>query len=116
LKRIFDRKISDRTVRGYNAEEAKSWFGSVKEIESFEYYYYPPRSKFPAESKSLKNQATEEVLSFLDSHFTESSNFFVEIRHKVYKSGRREIILRGIDLDGEITKIAVLKFCLKLNQ
>ena len=108
LKRISDRKISDRTVRGYNAEEIKSWLSGVKEIDSFKYYYYPPGSKFPADSKSLKNRPTIEVLSFVNSHFSESSNLFVEIQRKVYKSGRQEMILRGINLDGEITKIAVL--------
>lgn len=110
LKRIFDRKISDGTIRGYNAEEIKSWLSNVKEIGSFKYYYYPPGSKFPADSKSLKNQPAKEVLALLNSHFSESSNLFVEIQRKVYKSGKQEIILRGINLDGEITKIAVLNF------
>ncbi len=110
LKRIFDRKISDRTIRGYNAEEIKSWLSNFKEIDSFKYYYYPPGSKFPADSKSLKNQPSIEVLSFLNSHFSESSSFFVEIQRKVYRSGKQEMILRGIDLNGEITKIAVLNF------
>jgi len=108
LKRILDRKISDETTRGYNAEEIKSWLSSAKEIESFKYYYYPPGSKFPAESKSLKNQPTEEVLSFLNIHFSESPDFFVEIQHKVFRSGKQEIILRGMNLKGEITKIVVL--------
>jgi len=72
LKRIFDRKISDKNIKGYNAEEIKNWLANVKEIDSFKYYYYHPGSKFPAESKSLRNQPTEEVLSFLDSHFSES--------------------------------------------
>ena len=110
LKRIFDRKISDRTLRGYNAEEIKRWLSNVKEIDSFKYYYYPPSSKFPAESKSLKNQSASEVLSFINSHFSESSNLFAETQRKVYKSGKQEIILRGINLNGEITKIAVLNF------
>ena len=108
MKRIFDRKISDGTIRGYNAEQIKSWLSNVKEVDSFKYYYYLPSSRFPAESKTLKNQPAVEVLSFLDSRFSESSNLFVEIQRKVYKSGRQEIILRGTNLDGEITKIAVL--------
>jgi len=110
LKRIFDRKISDRIIRGYNAEEIKRRLGNVKEIESFKYYHYPPGAKYPADSKGLKNQSTKEVFSVLNSHFSESPNFFVEIHHRVYKSGKQEIILRGINLNGEITKIAVLNF------
>ena len=110
MKRIFDRKISDRNIRGYNAEEIKNWLNNVKEIDSFKYYYYPPDSKFPAESKSLKNQPTGQVLSFLDTHFSESPSLFVEIQQKVYKSGKWEIILRGMNLKGEISKIAVLNF------
>jgi len=106
LKRIFDRKISDRTTRGYNAEKIESWLSNVKEIDGFKYYHYPPGSKFPAESKSLKDQPAGEVLSFLNSHFSESSNLFFEIQRKVYRSGNQEMILRGIDLNGEITKIA----------
>jgi len=110
LKRLLDRKISDRTTKGYNAEEIKSWLSEVKEIKSFQYYYYPPGSKFPAESKFFKDQPSGEALSFLDSHFSESSDFFVEIQQKVYKSGKWEVIFRGISLSGEITKIAVLNF------
>jgi len=110
LKRIFDRKISDKTTLGYNSEEIKNWLDNVTAIASFKYYYYPPDSKLPAESKNLKNQPTGEVLSFLKSHFTESAKFFVEIQHKVYKSGRHEVILRGMDLKGVITKLAVLDF------
>jgi len=108
LRRIFDRKISDRKITGYNAEEIKKWLSNVKEIDSFKYYYYPPSSKFPAESKNLRNQPAGEVLSFLDTHFTETSDLFVEIQLKVYKSGMREIIFRGMNSNGEITKIAVL--------
>lgn len=108
LKRIFDRKISDRTIRGYNAEKIKSWLTDVAEIDSFKYYYYRPSSKFPADSKILENQPTGEVLSFLNSHFSESPKFVIEIQRKVYKSGRQEVILRGIASEGEILKIGVL--------
>jgi len=108
LKHIFDKKTSDSTIRGYDAEEIKSWLSIFKEIESFKYYYYPPTAKFPADSKNLKNQPVEEILSFLNAHFSESPDFFVEIQRKVFRSGKQEIILRGINLKGEITKLAVL--------
>lgn len=110
MRHIFDRKISDKTTRGYNADEIKGWLSNVQKIDSLKYYYYPPGSKFLSESKSLKNQTTEEVLSLLDIHFAESPDVFVEIQHKVFKSGRHEMIFRGINLKGEITKIAVLDF------
>lgn len=115
LKSLFDRKISDRTTVGYNAEKIKSWLSNIKEIDNFRYYYYPPGSKFPAQSKDLKNQPPRDVLSFLEAHFSESSNLFTEIQHKVYRSGKQEIILRGINLNGEITKIAVLNFRKPIN-
>jgi len=110
LRRIFDRKITDKYIAGYNPEEIKNWLSNVKEVDGFKYYYYPQGSKFPAESRRLKNQSTGEVLSFLDTQFSESPSLFVEIQQKVYKSERWEIILRGIDSNGEITKIAVLDF------
>jgi len=110
LRRIFDRKISDKTTVGYNSEEIKNWLDNVAAIATFKYYYYPPETKRPVESKNWENQSTREVLSFLNSHFTESANFFVEIQHKVYKSGRHEVVLRGMDLKGVITKLAVLDF------
>lgn len=110
LRRLFDRKISDKTTRGYNPDEVKSWLSNVQKIDSLKYYYYAPGSKFPSESKSLKNQTTEEGLSLLGIHFAETPDVFVEIQHKVFKSGRHEIIFRGISLKGEITKIAVLDF------
>jgi len=110
LRRIFDKKISDKTTRGYNAEEIESQLSSVKEIGSFKHYYYPPGAKFPTGSQNLRKQSPREILSFLNSHFTESADFFVEIQHKRFKSGRHQIILRGINLKGEITKIAILDF------
>jgi len=110
LKRIFDRKISEKVTLGYNSEEIKNLLDNVAAVATLKYYYYQPDTKLPAESKNLKNQPTGEVLSFLNSHFTESANFFVEIQHKVYKSGRHEVILRGMDLKGAITKLAVLDF------
>jgi len=110
LKRIFDRKISDKITIGYKPEEVMNWLSDVKIVDNFEYYYYPPGSKFPRESKRLTNQPTEEVLPFLDDHFSESPNFFVEVQQKVFKSGKREIIFRGISATGEISKIAVASF------
>lgn len=110
MKRFFNRKISDRTTIGYNAEEVKEWLRSVEKVDSFKYYYYPPGAKFYTDSKDLKDQPTEEILSFLNSHFSESPNLFTEIQHKVFRSGRHEIIFRGINPNGEITKIAVLNF------
>jgi hypothetical protein len=111
LKRIFDRKISDETTRGYNVEEVKRWLGNVKEIDSFKYYSYLPGAKHFSDSKSLKKQPTDEVLSFLNNHFlVESPDFFVEIQKKIWKSGKGEIIFRGMISEGEITKIAVLNF------
>lgn len=113
LKNIFDRKISDTTLIGFNDAEIKNWLSNVKEINSLKYYNYLPGSKFPKESKILKNQPVREVLSFLNANFAESLNLFVEIQRKVYKSGRQQIIFRGINLDGEITKIGVLNFQIK---
>jgi len=108
LKRIFDRKISDKITRGYKPEEVKSLLGDIKEVDKFEYYYFLPSSKFPRESKRLTNQPIEEVLSFLDGNFSESPDFFVEIHQKLYKSGKREIIFRQISTKGEITRLAVV--------
>jgi hypothetical protein len=109
LKRLFDRKISDTTVKGYDAEVVKKWLGDVKEIDSFKYYYYPQGSKFLRESKNLKRQPSAEVLSFLKSHFPyDTPDFFVEIQRKLYRSGKCEIIFREITAKREITKIAVL--------
>jgi len=108
LKRIFDRKISDKITRGYEPEEVKSLLGGIKEVDKFEYYHFLPDRKFPRESKRLTNHPIEEVLSFLDGNFSESPDFFVEIHEKLYKSGRREIIFRRISTTGEITKLAVV--------
>jgi hypothetical protein len=79
LKRLFDRKISDKTVTGYNAEEIAEWLSNVEKIDTFKYYYYLPGAKFFTDSKDLKDQPTQEVLSFLHSHFSESSILFTEI-------------------------------------
>jgi len=110
LRHLFDRKISDKTTKGYNAEEVENQLSGVEKVDSFKYYYYPPGSKFHTDSKSFKNQPAKEIFSFLNSHFVESPDWFVEIQHKVFKSGRHEMIFRGINLKGEITKIAVLDF------
>jgi len=108
LKRIFDRKISEKITRGYKPEEVKSLFGDIKEVDSVEYYYFLPDRKFPRESKRLANHPIEEVLSFLDGNFSESPDFFVEIHQKLYKSGKCEIIFRRISIRGEITRLAVV--------
>ena len=105
---LFDRKIADKITKGYKPQEVKSLLGDVKEVDRFEYYYYPPGHKFPRESKRLEKQPIEEVLSFLNDKFTESPDFFVEIHQKLYKSGKCEIIFRGMSTKGEITKLAVV--------
>ena len=111
MQRVFDRKISDTTVKGYDADEFKKLLSDVSEVDRFRYYYYPPGSKFIRESRDLKKQQPIEVLSFLNGHFfPDSPDFFVEIQKKVYKSGKYEIILREVITSGEITKIAVLDF------
>lgn len=111
MPRVFDKKISDTTVKGYDAEEVKKWLSDVREVDRFRYYYYPPGSKFLRESRDVKKQQPAEVLTFLNSHFfPDTPNFFVEIQQKLYKSGKREIIFREIITNGEITKIAVLNF------
>jgi hypothetical protein len=109
LKRLFDRKISDTTIKGYDVEEVRKWLSDVREIDSLKYYYYPPGSKFLRESKNLKKQSSAEVLSFLKNHFPyDTPDFFVEIQRKLYRSGKCEIIFREITAKREITKIAVL--------
>jgi len=110
LKPLFDKKTFDRTTKGYEAEEIKKWVSDVKEIDTLKYYYYLPDSKKPSESKTLKNQPTEEVLSFLNGHFSESLELFVEIQRKGFKSGRWEMILRGRNPKGEIMRLCVLNF------
>lgn len=109
MKRFFDRKISDERIRGYNAEKIRNWLNNTEEID-LEYYSYALGSKLPTESKHLKNQSIGDVVSFLKSHFSESMDFFVEIQKKVYRSGKWEIVLRGRNLKGEITKLGVLNF------
>jgi len=110
LKPLFDKKTFDKTIKGYEAEEIKKWLSDVKEIDILKYYYYLPGSKFPNESKTLKNQPTQEVLSFLNGHFSETSDLFVEIQRKGFKSGRWEIIFRGRNPKGEIVRLCVLNF------
>jgi hypothetical protein len=111
LKRIFDKKISDKTIKGYDVEEVKRWLSNVREIDSLKYYGYRPGAKHFSESQNLKKRPTDEVLSFLNSHFLpESPDFFVEIQQKIWKSGKWEIVFRGKISKGEITKLAVLNF------
>ena len=54
-----------------------------------------------------------EVLDFLNVHFMESVNSFVEVQRKAFRSGRYEVIVREMAVAGsasEITKIAVLTY------
>ena len=111
--KLFDRKISDTTTRGFNFEEIVSWFDQVKTIDEFKYYFFAPGARRPTESQNLKSQTVTQVLSFLNDHFMDSSEAFTEIQKKVFKSGRHEVIFRSIlvVLDKrEITKLAVLSY------
>lgn len=109
LKRLFDRKVLDKTIVGYNVEKIKEWLGNVEKIDSFKYYYIPSRARVTSPSRTLKNHPTDKILSILETHFYDSSTSFTEIQRKVYKSGKQQIILRGKSTRGEIEKIAVLE-------
>lgn len=111
--KLFDRKISDTTARGFNAQEVAGWLDHVEKIDQFKYYLFAPGAKRPTESKNLKNQPVPQVLSFLTEHFVDSVDSYVEIQKKVFKSGRHEVIFRSafVVLDKqEITKLAVLNY------
>jgi len=109
MKRIFDIKTSDQTIKGFDYDQIKNWLSGIKDVESLKYYYYAPGSKFPIDSRNMKAQSVPDALSFLTVHFTESPNAFVEVQRKVFRSGKQEIILRAINSTGEIMKIGVLK-------
>jgi len=107
MKALFDRKVYDTTVNGYNPEEIRKWL-SAKEIDNLKYYYYLPSSKFPRESRNLKTPSPEQAISFLNGRFSETLDLFVEIQHKEFKSGRHEIILKGKNSAGEILRLCIL--------
>jgi hypothetical protein len=110
LTRFLDRKISDRIIEGYRAEEVLQLLSGIENVKTFQYYYYFPGSKYPSESERIMNQSIEATVSFLNLHFTESLSLHVEIHHKTYKSGKCEIIFRGKDPKGEIVKLGVVEF------
>jgi hypothetical protein len=109
MKRILDIKTSDQTTKGFDYDQIKNWLSGIKNVKSLKYYYYAPGSKYPTESRNMKVQSVQDVLSFLASHFTESPNAFVEVQRKVFRSGKQEIILRAITSWGETMKIGVLE-------
>jgi hypothetical protein len=110
LTRLFDKKISDTTTDGYKPNEIQKLLNGITNIDTFQYYYYFPGSKYPTESEKTKNQPVTETLTFLNQHFTDSLNLHTEIQHKTYKSGKHEIILKGRDPKNEIIKLSVLEY------
>jgi hypothetical protein len=110
LNRIFDRKTHDKTIKGYRAEQIKEMLKGIENVESFEYYYYESGIKYPIESEKTTNRPREEVLSFLDLHFTESLSLHTEIQQKTHKSGRGQIVLKGRDRKNEIIKLGVINY------
>jgi hypothetical protein len=108
--RLLDRKTSDKTIEGYRPNEIQQLLNGIKNIETFQYYYYLSGFKYPTESEKTKNQPVNEILSFLNLHFTESLSLHSEIQQKTYKSGRCEIILKGRDSKNEIIKLGVVEF------
>jgi len=110
LTRLLDKKTSDTIIEGYRPEEVQQLLNDIKTIETFQYYYYFPGSKYPSEAQKTKNQPISEIITFLNQHFTESLSLHVEIHQKTYKSGRNQIIFRGKDPNDEITKLTVIEF------
>ena len=116
LVRLFDRKTSDRTIEGYKVEQVQEMLKGIINVETLQYYYYQSGSKYPTETEKTKNQPLEEVLSFLNLHFTESLSLHTEVQQKTYKSGRCEIIFKGKDQRNEIIKLGVIDFRRTSNQ
>jgi len=110
LTRLFDKKVSDTLSDGYKPNEIQKKLNGVTNIDTFQYYYYAPSSKYPTETQKTKNQPTNEIITFLNQHFTETLNLHVEIHHKTYKSGRSQIIFRGKTPNNEITKLSVIEY------
>lgn len=111
--RLFDKKIEDTTIRGFNLDEIAAWLQGLGKIDGFKYYYFAPGAKRPTESLDVKGQPVKEVLDLLNANFTESADSFVEAQKKVFKSGRHQVIVRKITVTAskrEITKIAVLNY------
>ena len=111
--KLFDRIISNTTTKGFNLSEVTGWMDKVEKIDEFKYYFFAPGARRPTESQNLKNQPVAEVLSFLNDHFVDSADSFIEIQKKVFKSGRHEVIFRSVFLvldKREITKLAVLHY------
>jgi hypothetical protein len=111
--RLFDKKIADTTVRGFNVHEATVWMQGVKKIDDFKYYHFAPGANRPTESQHLKDQPVTELLDFLNADFVESVDSFVEVQRKVFMSGREQVIVRKIAVTAsarDISKIAVLEY------
>jgi hypothetical protein len=110
LTKLFDKKISDTTTDGYNPTEIQQLLNSITNIDKFQYYFYTPGSKYPTQTEKTQNKPINEILTFLDQHFTETIDLHTEIQHKTYKSGKHEIILKSRDTKNEITKLSILEY------
>lgn len=111
--KLFDKKISDTTTMGFDVDKINVWLKNVERVDGFKYYYFAPGARRQTGSRNQKNQPVAEILSFLIDHFVESSDSFVEIQKKTFKSGKNEVIFRAISMAGEkheITKLAVLNY------
>lgn len=101
------------TLKGLNPDKITQWLQDIEKIDEFKYYYFAIGAKRPTESKSVKDQTVREVLDFLNIHFTESINSYVEVQKKAFGSRRHQIIVRENAVTGttsEITRIAVLNY------
>jgi len=110
--KLFGRKIPD-TLKGLNLDEIAVWLQGVEKVGEFKYYCFALGANKPTESKSVKGQPVREVLDFLNIHFMESVNSYVEVQKKAFRSGKYQVIVREIAVTGsasEITKIAVLNY------
>lgn len=100
-------------MSGLHIDEIAAWLQGVDEINDFKYYYFMLGAKKPTESRVVKGQPVGEVLDFLKANFIESTDSFVEVQKKAYKSGRHQVIVRKIAVTAstrEITRIAVLDY------
>jgi len=111
--RLFGRKIPNTTLKGLNLDEIAVWLQGVEQVGEFKYYCFALGANKPTESKSVKDQPVREVLDFLNIHFMESVNSYVEVQKKAFRFGKYQVIVREIAVTGstsEITKIAVLNY------